>query len=348
MLFRFLPVLMAPAAVIAAAAASSLISNQPAAQPDPQMQAVLDELGRLGGKPIETLTPMEARKQPTPADAVKELLKNHHENVAPQKVAKVEERTIPGPAGQLPARVYWPAGNGPFSVLVYFHGGGWVIADKDVYDATPRALVNLANCIVVSVDYRRGPEHKFPAAHEDAYATYAWALKNAASINGIPGQIAVGGESAGGNLAAAVALMARDRQQTLPKYQLLVYPIAGYDTNTASYRENAQAKPLNKAMMDWFFRQYLRDPADGQDPRINLVGANLKGLPAATIITAQIDPLRSDGEQLADRLTRAGVPVDYMNYQGVTHEFFGMGAVVAKAKQAEQHAAESLNKAFVR
>ena len=317
-----------------------------AAPPDPQMQAVLDQLKALGPKPLETLTAAEARKQPTPADAVMALLKKQGKSTAPQPVGKVEDRMLAGATGPLPARLYWPAGAGPFPVLVYYHGGGWVIANKDVYDATPRALVNLANCLVVSVDYRQGPEHKFPAAHDDAWAAYEWVVKNAASINGDPARIAVGGESAGGNLAVATAIAARDRKLPMPIHQMVVYPIAGFDTNTASYKENAAAAPLSKPAMEWFFKQYLRSPADGKDPRINLVDADLKGLPPATVITAQIDPLRSEGMMLANRMKAAGVAVEYRNYDGVAHEFFSMGAAVAKAKEAEQQAAEGLNKAF--
>jgi acetyl esterase/lipase len=312
------------------------------------MQAVLDQLAALGGKPIETLTAVEARKQPTPADAVKALLKKEGKSAAPQPVGKVESRMIGGAAGQIPAKVYWPAGGGPFPVVVYFHGGGWVIADANVYDATPRALVNLAHCMVVSVNYRRGPEHKFPAAHDDANAAYEWVLKNAASIHGDASKVAVAGESAGGNLAITVAMNARDKNMQLPVYIVSVYPVAGGDTSTPSYQENANAKPLNKAMMEWFFKNYLRSDADRNDPRIDLVHADLKGLPPTTVITDQIDPLRSEGQMLADRLRDAGVRVDARTYDGVTHEFFGMGAVVAKAKAAEQQAADGLKKGFNR
>jgi acetyl esterase/lipase len=255
---------------------------------------------------------------------------------------------IGGAAGQIPAKVYWPAGGGPFPVVVYFHGGGWVIADANVYDATPRALVNLAHCMVVSVNYRRGPEHKFPAAHDDANAAYEWVLKNAASIHGDASKVAVAGESAGGNLAITVAMNARDKNMQLPVYIVSVYPVAGGDTSTPSYQENANAKPLNKAMMEWFFKNYLRSDADRNDPRIDLVHADLKGLPPTTVITDQIDPLRSEGQMLADRLRDAGVRVDARTYDGVTHEFFGMGAVVAKAKAAEQQAADGLKKGFNR
>ena len=313
---------------------------------DPQMQAVLSQLQELGPKPLETLTAAEARKQPTPADAVKALLKKQGKSTAPQPVAKIEDRTLTTATGPLAARIYWPAGDGPFPILVYYHGGGWVIANKDVYDATPRALVNMANCMVVSIDYRQGPEQKFPAAHDDASAAYEWVVKNAASIKGDPKRIAVGGESAGGNLAVATAIAARDKQQPLPVYQMVVYPIAGYDMNTPSYQENAAATPLSKPAMAWFFKQYLRSSADGQDPRINLVAANLKGLPPAIVITDQIDPLRSEGAALAEKLKASGVAVEYVNYDGVAHEFFGMGAVVDKAKQAEQRVADGLKRAF--
>jgi acetyl esterase len=332
--------------MLSTAAATLLMLATPS--PEPQMKAVLDQLQALGPKPLETLTAVEARKQPTPADAVKALLKKQGKSTEPQAVGNVEDRTIPGAAGQIPARIYWPTGPGPFPVLVYYHGGGWVIANRDVYDATPRALVNMVNCIVVSVDYRQGPEHKFPAAHDDAWAAYEWVVKNATSIKGDPKRIAVGGESAGGNLAVTVAIAARDKKMAMPVYQMVVYPIAGSDTNTPSYQENAAAKPLSKPAMQWFFKQYLRSAADANDPRINLVAADLKGLPPAVIITDQIDPLRSEGVLLAEKMKAAGVAVEHTNYDGVAHEFFSMGAVVDKAKQAEQQVANGLKKAFAK
>jgi acetyl esterase/lipase len=309
---------------------------------DKQMQAVLDALASLGPKPIESLTAQEARKQPTPKDAVMAVLKKEGRSTAPEPVGKVEDRSIPGADGQLPVRIYWPKGDGPFPVVVYFHGGGWVIANKDVYDATPRALTNLANCIVVSVDYRQGPEHRFPSAHDDANAAWKWTTEHARDISGDPQRLAVAGESAGGNLAVTVAMHARDAKTMTARHVLSVYPIAGADTNTESYRENAMAKPLNKAMMEWFFKNYLRSEADRTDPRIDLVHADLAGLPSTTIVTDQIDPLRSEGEMLADRLKKAGVDVEHRNYDGVTHEFFSMSAVVTKAKDANQFAADRL------
>jgi len=317
------------------------------AAPDAQMKAVLDELAALGGKPIETLTPAEARKQPTPTDAVMALLKKQGKPTAPDPAVGSVDRSITTSGGSLPVRIYTPkAGSGPFPVIVYYHGGGWVIANKQVYDGGARALSKMANAVVVSVDYRMGPEHKFPAAHDDAYATYEWAMKNAASIKGDPKRIALAGESAGGGLAVATAIMARDKQAPMPVAVVAVYPIAGTDTTTPSYVENATAKPLNRAMMSWFFENYLNGPQDRANPRVNLVAADLKGLPPTTIINAQIDPLRSDGEMLAQKLQAAGVTATQKTYDAVAHEFFGMAAVVDKAMGAEQMAADALKSAF--
>jgi acetyl esterase len=318
--------------------------------PAPQMQAVLSKLQALGAKPVEKLTPTQARSQPTPADAVKAVLKEQGKSTAPMAVGKVENRNIPGPDGQIPIRIYWPSsGNSPFPVIHYIHGGGWVIADLDTYDASPRALANAAHAIVVSSHYRQAPEHPFPAAHADSFAAYQWVLANAASLGGDPYRVAVAGESAGANMAAAIALLAREKGVQMPVHQLLVYPVADYGFSTPSYQQNANAKPLSKDGMQWFFDKYLRSPQDGQDPLISLVDAKrLDGLPPATVITAEIDPLRSEGERYADLLAQAGVPVDYKNYEGVTHEFFGMGAVVDKAKQAVEQAASGLKSSFER
>lgn len=319
------------------------------AKPDSQMQAVLDQLTALGGKPIALLDPSEARQQPTPSDAVKALLTKEARSTTPEVGVTTSDRTIPGPGGPLPVTVYTPQeGTAPYPVVVYYHGGGWVIANKDVYDAGARALAKLANAVVLSVDYRQGPEHKFPAAHDDAFAAYKWVLSNAASIKGEPTRVAVAGESAGGGLAVATAIQARNEGVPLPAAILAIYPIAGTDTMTSSYVENAQAVPLNRAMMTWFFNNYLRSPADRQDARVNLVAADLHGLPPTTIINAQIDPLRSEGEKLADKMRAAGDQVDQHTFPGVTHEFFGMGAVVDQATMAEQMAANALKKAFGR
>lgn len=321
-----------------------------AANPDAQMQAVLDELQKLGPKPLNTLSALEARKQPTPADAVKALLKKKQGNQSdpkPEEVGSVANKSIDGPGGPIAIRIYTPKGNGPFPVIVYYHGGGWVIADLDTYDSSPRALVNATNAVVVSSHYRQGPEHKFPAAHDDALAAYKWTLEHTKELNGDSKHIAVVGESAGGNLAASVSILAREHHMPMPIYQVLVYPISGYNFETPSYIENAKAKPLSRDAMKWFFTQYLNSPADGKNHLISLVSEqNLKGLPPTTVITDQIDPLRSEGKEYADKLQAAGVKVRYKNYDGVTHEFFGMGAVLDKAKQAQHFAAEGLKKAF--
>ncbi|BCA53940.1 Carboxylesterase NlhH [Nitrospira sp. KM1] len=315
---------------------------------DTDMQAVLTALQDLAPKPIESLSAEEARKQPTPADAVMILLRKRSLIVQPEIVGLVENRTIPGPDGaNIPVRVYTPLGKGPFPMIVYFHGGGWVFATLDTYDSSARALTNAAGAVVLSVEYRKGPEHRFPAAHEDAFAAYHWAQQHGAEIHGDPARVAVAGESAGGNLAAAVPIMARERRVPLPVHQLLIYPVTSQDLNSPSYRENADAIPLNRAMMPWFFEKYLNTPQEAEHPWISVVNArSLKELPPATILTADIDPLRSDGTRYADRLREAGVPVLYMNYEGVTHEFFGMGAVVLQAKRAVETAGTELRHGF--
>ena len=321
-------------------------AKQAPGAPDVEMQAVLDELAALNGKRIETLTAAEARKQPTPTDAVKRLLTKQGKPTTPPPGATLTTRMVTGAAGELPANIYTPDGPGPFPIVVYFHGGGWVIANKDVYDGGARSLAIGAQAVVVSADYRSGPEHKFPAAHDDALAIYQWALKNASAIKGDAKHIALAGESAGGNLAVATAIAARDKKLPAPLAVISVYPIAMGDTTSASYVENANAKPLNRAMMSWFFDNALRSGADRADPRINLVAADLHGLPPVTIINAQIDPLRTDGETLSAKIRAAGGSADQKTYDGVTHEFFGMGAVHPKARDAEGRASDALKKAF--
>ena len=317
-----------------------------APKPDKQMKAVLDELGKLNGKPIETLKAKEARQQPTPADAVMKVLQKQGKPTDPEAVGKVADLQIDGAEGKIPARVYTPKGTGPFPLIVYFHGGGWVIATIDTYDASARALANGAEAVLLSVEYRKAPENKFPAAHNDAFAAYQWALAHAQELNADPTRIAVAGESAGGNLAANVSIMARDKGIQMPVHQLLVYPVAGSDMETESYKVNANAQPLNKAGMKWFVEQTFTSPEEAKDPRISLVSANLAGLPSTTLITDEIDPLRSEGMMLTEKLKAAKVEVDHKDYTGVTHEFFGMGAAVDKAKDAEKYASSRLKKAF--
>jgi acetyl esterase/lipase len=318
-------------------------SNQPTAD----MQAILDELAALNPKPLETLQPEEARQQPGPADAVKSLLEKRGQSIEPEAVGSVSAIKIPGPAGSLDARVYMPRERSPLPVLVYWHGGGWVIADLDTYDASCRALCNAAQCIVISCDYRRAPENPFSAAIEDAFAAYQWIVDNAPNLGGDTEQIAVCGESAGGNLAAVTTLQARDYGVRAPVHQLLIYPVTDCDFETESYKEHADAKPLNRVMMKWFWGHYLYGTDCTDNPYLTPLHAdNLSHLPPATIITADIDPLRSDGEHYAEKLSTAGVPVSYHNFVGVTHEFFGMTAVLEEAREAVQIAGHDLQQAF--
>lgn len=330
-----------------AALACNAALAQDAAQPpkaEAHMQKVLDALKSLNGKPIETLSPEEARKQPTPADAVKKVLSDMGKSTAPEAGVTVRDMSVPVEGGSIPVHIFTPEGKGPFPVMVYYHGGGFVIADTKVYEASPRALAKMAKAIMVAVDYRQAPEHKFPTQPNDAYAAYLWTTQHAKEFDGDPARVAVGGESAGGNLATVVSMMARDKKAQMPVHQLLVYPVVDNDMNNASYQRNANAKPLNKAMMGWFFKHYGGDPKNPY--ALPMKAASLKGLPPATVITAEIDPLLTEGKAYADKLKKDGVKVDYKEYSGVTHEFFGMGAVVPKAKDAEQYAADALKKAF--
>ncbi len=314
------------------------------------MKEVLMALADLHGKPIETLSPAEARLQPTVADAVNSVLQKHGKDTDPTKLVPgvtSRDTSIPGPAASLPVRVYTPSGSGPFPIVVYFHGGGWVIADKNVYDGGARGLSKAARAIVVSVDYRRAPEAKFPAAWDDALAAYRWVSFNAGSMNGDADRLALAGESAGGNLAVSTAVSAKAAGIKAPKAIVAVYPVTQTGSmTTESYVDSATAKPLNKPMIEWFVKYLLAKPSDQMDPRLDIVHANLSGLPPVTIINAQIDPLRSDGAMLEDALKQAGVKVSRKEYSGVTHEFFGAAAVVGKAKDAQSYAGEQLRAAF--
>ncbi len=313
----------------------------------PDMQKVLDALAALGGKPIETLSPVEARLQPTPTDAVKAVMTQQGLSTSPDPSITTQDVTYPAGAGTQKARIYKPAGaTGPLPVILYIHGGGWVIADIDVYDSSPRALAKGANAIVVSIEYRHAPEAKFPAAHDDANAAYKWVLANAAKWGGDVNKVAVAGESAGGNMAVNVAISARDAKLPMPRSILAVYPVADSNMATGSKVTSVDTKPLNTKMLGWFFTNTLANPADAMDPRLNLVGAKLDGLPPTTIILASIDPLHDDGVNLSDKLKAAGVTVDLKEYPGVTHEFFGMGAVVAAAKEASDYGAAKLKASF--
>ncbi|MCZ4222651.1 alpha/beta hydrolase fold domain-containing protein [Pedobacter rhodius] len=312
----------------------------------PEMQTVIEKLVSYGDKPLETLSAVDARKNHTPTDAVMDLVKENNMTI-PQPKVDTTGKDIDVTGGKIHLRIYTPKeGKGPFPLIVYYHGGGFVIANLDVYNASAQGLAEQVGAVVISVAYRLAPENKFPTAHNDAFAAYEWAIKNASDLKADPAKIAVVGESAGGNLAANVSIAARDKHIMIPVHQVLVYPIAQANMETDSYKMYADAKPLNKAMMGWFTEKYLTTMIEAQNPKISLVNANLKGLPATTIITAEIDPLHDDGVMLANKLSDAGVKVSSRNYEGVTHEFFGMAIVVPEAKAAQAYAAEQLKAAF--
>ena len=317
---------------------------------DSDMLAVLNAMASLGPKAIEKVDVATARANPTVADAVNVVLKNEGKTSDPTQLVPgvtTKDIQVQGAAGMLPATVYTPDGPGPFPVVVYFHGGGWVIADRKVYDGGARGIAKQANAVVVSVDYRQAPENKFPAAWDDSLASYKWALANAATLKGDPKKVAIAGESAGGNLALATAIAARDAGIQIPVHVLAIYPVTQTSLNTESYIENAVAQPLNRAMVAWFVDKLISSPADKKDPRLQLVDAKLAGMAGSvTIINARIDPLRADGSRMASALKKAGVPVQRKEYEGVTHEFFGTAAVVAKARDAQAYAGERLKAAF--
>lgn len=326
-------------------------------RPTDQMKAILEAHAAMHPPPIETLTPELARQVPLPDRAAVAVYGQHFTKRAlspmPMPVGNVEHITIPGPEGNdMLARVYTPKGSAPeegWPVLLYFHGGGWVLATLDTYDASCRALCEAAQCVVVSLHYRQAPEHPWPAAPEDAFTAYKWLLTHPGNVGGSAGRIAVGGESAGGNLAAVVTLMAREHGLPMPLHQLLVYPATDLDAGTASpsAAENVDAQPLNTSMLHWFYGHYVPEGKDRTDPHISpLYARDLSDLPPATVILAEIDPLRSDGERYARRLETAGVPVTLHTFEGVTHEFFGMVGLVNEANLAVALAARDLRDAF--
>ena len=305
---------------------------------DPQIQAYLDQMAAMNMPPIHTMTPEQVRMGIAMQLAM--------ESIEQEQVARVENRTIPGPAGEIPVRIYTPQGNGPFPALVFFHGGGWVICNLDTHDGICRSLANGAGCVVVSVDYRLAPEHKFPAAPEDCYAATQWVAKNAAELNVEASNIAIGGDSAGGNLTAVVAQMARDRGGPHLVFQLLIYPATDFRMNTPSIEENATGYFLTKDDMIWFTNHYLNSEEDKTNPLASpLLARDLSGLPPALIITAQYDPLRDEGELYGQKLREAGVPVTVSRYAGVIHGFFG-SIPSDKGKQAEAEASAALRVAF--
>ena len=306
---------------------------------DPKVRLFLDQLAAAGMPALSALGGVGARAA---IDAMATT-------AGPlEAVARIDDRRIPGPAGDLAVRIYTPAGGTPpRPVLVYYHGGGWVIGSIASHDGVCRALANAVPAVVVSVDYRLAPEHRFPAAAEDAHAAARWAAEHAAEIGADPRRIAVGGDSAGGNLAAVTALMARDRGGPRLAFQLLVYPVTDTAMDTPSYRENAEGYFLTRADMTWFFDHYLPRAADRMHPyAAPLRAADLRGLPPAAVITAEFDPLRDEGEAYAARLRAAGVPTTHTCYTGMVHGFFGLGAIFEQANAALAEAAAALRAAL--
>ncbi|MBG98760.1 MAG: hypothetical protein CMN58_00265 [Solibacterales bacterium] len=306
---------------------------------DPDVERLLHRFVLAGRPSLHTLTPEQARAN------TRALMDLRGNSVA---VGSVENTMLPGPAGKIPIRIYRPAGKGPFPLLIYYHGGGWVLCDLDTHDNTCRIFCALAQCVTVSVDYRLAPEHKFPAAVDDCYAALEYLAKDAIQMGADPLRLAVGGDSAGGNLAAVVAQLARDRGGPVLSHQLLLYPIM--DTlsfNTMSYKKFAKGYFLEKAGMEWFCEHYLNDPSDAADPRTSpLLSKDLTRLPAAQIATAGFDPLRDEGAAYARRLKEAGIPVDYICYGEIIHGFAGMVGVIPSAKKAMAEIAERLRQAL--
>lgn len=310
---------------------------------DKEAKDFLDAV-RLANRPdYSTMSPTEARK----------LYKVTRGAVTPEppQVSEIDNIAAPGPHGPIPLRYYRPAGvdkKEVLPVLIFCHGGGWVIGDLDTHDVVCRTLSNESRCAVVSVDYRMGPEFKFPVAIDDAYAAVKWVVEEAKSLRIDTARVAVGGDSAGGNLAAVVALLARDTKGA-PKiaYQLLVYPATNMHMNTESHRKFGEGHLLTRPSMDWFQEQYLNGPDDRDDWRASpLKAKSLAGLPPAYVLIAGNDPLRDEGEAYAMALKAAGVSVVLREFEGQIHGFITLGKVVPQAGQAMAEMGVALKLAF--
>ncbi len=271
----------------------------------------------------------------------------------PPAVARVDDRTIPGPESEIPVRIYWPAGANGSSAspgVVFFHGGGWVICDLDTHDGQCRNLANAVDAVVVSVDYRLAPEHKVPAAAEDCFAATQWVAEHAAELGIDPTRLAIAGDSAGGNLTAVVSLMARDHGGPPLAFQALVYPVTDCNAARNEYAskvENGVGYFLTTASMEWYRDQYLRNEADGDDPYVSpMLASSLAGLPPAFVVTAEYDPLRDEGEAYAKKLEAAGVPTGLYRAPGMFHGFFGMDAVLEGAKLAQAQVFDAMHAAL--
>ncbi len=303
----------------------------------PEVQAFLDAQAAAEAPPINEQTPEMAREGYLAiAEAVGPGPDMH----------SVTDRTIPGPDGEIAIRAYRPSAEASLPVLVYYHGGGWVIGDLDTHDHACRDLAAGSGCLVVSVDYRLAPEHVFPAAVDDSYAALEWVAENAGSLGGDPARLAVGGDSAGGNLSAVMCLLARDRGGPKISYQMLIYPAVDMNFAFASIDENAEGYVLTKDHMTWFRGHYMAG-GDLDDPRASpLLAESLEGLPPALIVTAEFDPLRDEGEAYGEALRKAGVPVQVTRYDGQVHVFFQLTPILEGGRAAMREACEALRSAL--
>jgi len=317
---------------------ASDFDSHAAAELHPEAQSVLDLMESANAPPVHALSVEGAR------DRMKRLFAT---DADPEPVGAVDEYSIAGPDSEIPLRVYRPTGEGPHRTLVWFHGGGFVLGDLETADPLCRALSNEADATVVSVDYRLAPEHPWPAAPEDCYAATEWAVEHAGVLDGDPDRVAIGGTSAGGNLASVVALMARDRDGPPIAHQLLVYPSTHNDLRgvTDSYEENGEGYLLERQDSEWFRSQYFARDIDASHPyAFALQARSVDGLPPATVVTAGFDPLRDEGVAYAERLDDAGVSVVHRHYPDTIHGFFGMvGAQeLDHARAAVREAGEDL------
>jgi acetyl esterase len=303
---------------------------------DPEVAALLERLEASGAPSPEALPLEEARQGAT--SLLRELAGE------PEPVARTEDAEMPGPGGPFPVRIYDPGTPAERPCLVYFHGGGWVLCDLDSHDAVSRALARRSGALVVSVGYRLAPEHKFPAAVEDAFAATEWVAANASRLGFDARRMGVGGDSAGGNLATVVALKSRDEGGPALALQALIYPVTNLASfDTASYTQFADGYNLTRARMEWFRSHYLAGPQDGQHPDASpLLARNLSGLPPALVITAECDPLRDEGEDYARRLELAGVTVTLTRYPGMIHPFFSMPGALRQARRAIDQVARAI------
>jgi acetyl esterase len=303
-----------------------------------QCKAFLDQIAAGGGRPLHEMSAAEARANAMPPELAG----------PEQPVHKVENRRVPGDGGLIPVRVYYPFETAQLPGLVYFHGGGFVLGGLDGSDRTCRALANGSGCVVISVDYRLAPEHTFPAAADDAFAVTQYVAEHAAEFGVDPALLAVGGDSAGGNLATVVALRARDAGGPPIAFQLLVYPWVDFSDDSPSMREFAADHFLTAEAMAWFADYYLPAPIDRRQPWVSPMHAKLEGLPPAFVLTAECDPLRDQGEAFARRLEAAGVQTTVKRYEGMFHPFFSLGGIIDGAKTAMADASAALKTALTR